>query len=280
VRVIVVGGAVNATLAAKAATATIPIVFSMGSDPVQMGLVTNLSRPGGNVTGVTQISTELTAKRLEMLRELLPSASAIGLLVNPSNPNTQPSVSEMQALANAGGWLLHVVPASSEVELDGAIAKLVELKVDGFLSVTDALLNNIEMAALAARHRIPTIFQNREFAEAGGLMSYGANRAETQRVVADYTSRILEAPSRPNRRSAGHKGRAGHNCEPPGARSDISDRAPRARRRGHQCGSTWRNAARSSLSCGTAAAPLAARAKQQREDAAHRRSHGDGRRRR
>jgi putative ABC transport system substrate-binding protein len=193
VRVIVVGGAVNAPLAAKAATTTIPIVFTMGSDPVQMGVVASLSRPGGNVTGVTQISTELTAKRLEMLRELLPTASGIGLVVNPNNPNTQPSVGEMQALANAGGWSLHVVTASNEGELDGAIAKCVELKAGGFLTATDALFNNyLEIVALAARHRIPTVYQSREFADAGGLMSYGASRAETFRVVADYTSRILK----------------------------------------------------------------------------------------
>jgi putative tryptophan/tyrosine transport system substrate-binding protein len=193
VRVIVVAGAVNATLAAKAATATIPIVFSMGSDPVQMGVVASLSRPGGNVTGVTQITTELTTKRLEMLRELLPTAGGIGLVVNPNNPNTQPSVGEMQALANSGGWPLHVVTASNEGELDGAIAKLVELKAGGFLTATDALFNNyLEIVALAARHRIPTVYQSRELVEAGGLMSYGASRAETSRVVADYTSRILK----------------------------------------------------------------------------------------
>jgi putative ABC transport system substrate-binding protein len=193
VRVIVVGGAVNATLAAKAATATIPIVFTMGSDPVQMGLVPSLSRPGGNVTGVTQISRELMAKRLEMLRELIPAGSAIGLLVNPNNPNTQPSVSEMQALANTGGWLLHVVAAGNESDLDGAIAKLIQLKAGAFLTATDALFNNyLEVVALAARHRIPTIYSGREFVDAGGLMSYGASRAETIRVVADYTSRILK----------------------------------------------------------------------------------------
>jgi putative ABC transport system substrate-binding protein len=193
VRVIVVTGAVNATLAAKAATETIPIVFNMGSDPVQMGLVASLNRPGGNVTGVTSISRELLAKRLEMLRELLPGAGRIGLLVNPNNPNTQASVSEMQALANAGGWLLHVVTAGHEGDLDAAIAKLVQLKADAFLTATDALFSNfLELVALAARHRIPTIYQGREFADAGGLMSYGASRARTQRVVADYTSRILK----------------------------------------------------------------------------------------
>jgi putative ABC transport system substrate-binding protein len=193
VRAIVVSGAVNAALAAKAATETIPIVFSLGSDPVQMGLVASLNRPGGNVTGVTAIGRELLAKRLEMLRELLPGAGGIGLLVNPDNPNTQSSVSELQALANAGGWLLHVVSASSEGDLDAAIAKLVQLKAGGFLTATDALFtNHLEIVALAARHRIPAIYTYRDFTDAGGLMSYGASRAETLRVVADYMNRILK----------------------------------------------------------------------------------------
>jgi putative tryptophan/tyrosine transport system substrate-binding protein len=193
VRAIVVSGAVNAALAAKAATEAIPIVFYVGSDPVEMGLVASLSRPGGNVTGVTAISRELLAKRLEMLRELLPGVSGVGLLVNPDNPNTQPSVSEMQALANAGGWLLHVVTASNEGDLDPAIAKFVQLKAGAFLTATDPLFSNfLGIVALTARHRIPTIYPFRGFAEAGGLMSYGASRAEGLRVVADYTSRILK----------------------------------------------------------------------------------------
>src|SRR5438132_2961282 len=193
VQVIVVGGAVNAVLAAKAATTTIPIVFTVGSDPVEMGLVASLNRPGGNVTGVTQLSTELLAKRLELLRELFPGAGAIGLLVNPNNPNTQPNVNEMQALANAGGWRLHVVTASNEAELGSAIGKFVGMKTDAFLTATDALFNNyFEIVVLAAHHRIPTIHQSHEFVDVGGLMSYGASRAEMQRVIADYTSRILK----------------------------------------------------------------------------------------
>ena len=193
VQVIVVGGATVGVLAAMAATKTIPIVFSSGVDPVQLGLVASLSRPGGNVTGVVSLSQELLAKRLEMLRELHPSASAIGLLVNPNNPNTQPTVSEMQALANAGGWLLHVVTASNEGELDAAIAKLIQLKAGAFLFAGDALFaNQLEIVAVAARHRIPTIYTQREQVEAGGLMSYGSDREEIQRVVADYTVRILK----------------------------------------------------------------------------------------
>jgi putative ABC transport system substrate-binding protein len=193
VRAIVVSGAVNAALAAKAATGAIPIVFYLGSDPVQMGLVASLNRPGGNVTGVTGLGRELLAKRLEMLRELLPGAGGIGLLVNPDNPNTQASVRELQALANAGGWLLHVVAASHEGDLDLAIAKFVQLKAGAFLTATDALFTNyLGMVTLAARHRIPAIYPTREFADAGGLMSYGSSRMEGLRAVADYTSRILK----------------------------------------------------------------------------------------
>jgi putative ABC transport system substrate-binding protein len=193
VQLIIVGGATVGVFAAQAATKTIPIIVSTGNDPVQLGLVASFSRPGGNVTGVSTMSQELLAKRLEMLRELLPSAGVIGLLVNPNNPNTQPSVSEMQALANTQGWLLHVVPASNEGELDAAIAKLVQLKSGAFLFASDSLFaNQLEIVAVAARHRIPTVYTQREQVEAGGLMSYGSSRAEIQRVLADYAVRILK----------------------------------------------------------------------------------------
>jgi putative ABC transport system substrate-binding protein len=157
-----------------------------------MGLVAGLSRPGGNVTGVTTLGRELLAKRLGMLRELLPSAGAIGLLVNPNNPNTHSSLSEMQALANAGGWQLHVVNAGSEGDLDTAMERLVERKAAAFLSAPDQLFSSPEIVTVAARHRIPTIHTGRDLVDVGGLMSYGASREETWRVVADYTSRILK----------------------------------------------------------------------------------------
>src|SRR5262249_22903438 len=192
VQVIITHGAVNSAFAAKDATTTIPIVFGVGSDPVEIGLVASLNRPGGNITGVTSLSRELLSKRLEMLRELLPSADSIGLLVNPNNPNTQSSLSEMQALANAAGWLLHVANASGEGDLDSAIKRLVELKAAAFLAATDQLFSSLEIVAVAARHRIPTIHSTRDLAEVGGLMSYGASRGETAHVVADYTSRILK----------------------------------------------------------------------------------------
>jgi putative tryptophan/tyrosine transport system substrate-binding protein len=194
VAVIVASGAVNAPVTAKEATRTIPIVFMVGSDPVQTGLVASLNRPGGNVTGVTVITRELLAKRLELLRELFPVAAAIGFLVNPSNPNTESSVREMQALAQAGGWILHVVAVRSEAELDTAFATLKAQKTTVFLTGTDALLNSRTdlLAALAARYAIPGISQAREFVEAGGLISYGASRLDTYRQAGTYTGRILK----------------------------------------------------------------------------------------
>jgi putative ABC transport system substrate-binding protein len=194
VAVIVTAGAVNAALAAKAATAAIPIVFGLGSDPVQTGLVTSLARPGGNLTGVTRLSQELLAKRLEILRELLPGAKSIGLLVNPNNPNTAPGVRELQPLAQAGGWALHVVAVGAESDLDKAFATLVQVKAGGFLHATDAFFNSSvdQMVALASRYRIPAIYADREAVAAGGLMSYGSSITDTYRLVGNYTGRLLK----------------------------------------------------------------------------------------
>ena len=191
---IIVFGAVNAAIAAKEATKDIPIVFLVGSDPVQIGLVASLNRPGGNVTGVTLFNTELLAKRLELLRELVPNAATIGLLVNPNNPNTEPNVKELQALAQAGGWLAHVVAARDELELDAAFAALKQRHADGFLWGTDQFLTSRadRIAALAAQHAIPGISSNREFVEAGGLICYGASRVDGYRQVGVYAGRILK----------------------------------------------------------------------------------------
>jgi putative tryptophan/tyrosine transport system substrate-binding protein len=191
---IIAAGALNAAVAAKEATKDIPIVFLVGSDPVQIGLVASLNRPGGNITGVTLFNTELLAKRLELLRELVPNAATIGLLVNPNNPNTEPNVKELQALAQSGGWLLHVVAARDDSELDAAFAALKQWHADGFLWGTDQVLNNRpdRMAALAAKHAIPGIASNREFVESGGLISYGASRVDGYRQVGVYAGRILK----------------------------------------------------------------------------------------
>jgi putative tryptophan/tyrosine transport system substrate-binding protein len=194
VAVIVAVGAVNSVLAAKAASATIPILFQVGSDPIQLGLVTSLARPGGNLTGITSLARELLAKRLEILRELLPNAATIGVLVNPNNPNTEPSVRELQALARAGGWTLHVVAVAGESDFDEAFATLVRLKASAFLHATDQLLSSSydRMVALAARNRIPGIYTQLDATEDGGLMSYGVSGTDLYRLVGIYAGRILK----------------------------------------------------------------------------------------
>jgi putative ABC transport system substrate-binding protein len=187
VAVIVASGAVNSPLAAKAATKTIPVVFLTGSDPVDIGLVTRLNRPGGNVTGVTMISRELELKRLELLLELIPNISVIGLLVNPSNPNTESEVSELQALARSGGWRLQVVAAGAESGFDAAFATLAQQKADAFLVATDSIFfdRRAQIAVLAARYAMPGVYS-------GGLMSYGSSIQDAYRQLGIYTSRILK----------------------------------------------------------------------------------------
>ena len=194
VAVIVAAGAVNAALTAKEATRTIPIIFHVGSDPVQVGLVASLSRPGANITGVTGISRELLGKRLELIRELLPHAAAISFLANPDNPNTASSVQGLETLARAGGWRLQVVPVRNEVELGAAFAKFKENKTEAFLTGTDAFIGTRAptIAALATSYAIPGIHAVREFVDAGGLASYGASSTEANRQVGIYAARILK----------------------------------------------------------------------------------------
>jgi putative ABC transport system substrate-binding protein len=194
VAVIATAGAVNAPLAAKAATTTIPIVFVVGSDPIKSGLVTSLARPGGNMTGFTRLDTELLAKRLEILRELVPNATAIGLLVNPSNPNTEPSVRELQGMAQAAGWVLHVAAAAAEPDLDKAFVALAQARVDAFLNATDALFARSipKMIALADHYRIPAIYLDLDAARNGGLMSYADDLIEDYRLAGGYVARILK----------------------------------------------------------------------------------------
>jgi putative ABC transport system substrate-binding protein len=192
--VIVAGGAVNAALTAKEATRKIPIVFVVGSDPVQMGLVASLNRPGANITGVTVIGRELVAKRLELIRELLPRANVIGFLVNPDNPNTVPTVQELETLARAGGWRLQVVYVRNEAELGAAFATFKNTKTEAFLNGTDGFFASevVLIATLAVSHGIPGIHQSRQFAEAGGLISYGASIPENYRLAGLYVGRILK----------------------------------------------------------------------------------------
>ena len=194
VAVIVVSGVINAALAAKAAVRDIPIIFATGSDPVQFGLVSNLARPGGNVTGVTIRNRELMAKRLEILRELLPNETAVGLLVNPNNLNTDPIVRELREVSQSRGWALHVVAVSSESNLDMAIASLVQAGAGAFMYALDSLFASSfnRLTALASQNRIPAIYHTRDAVENGGLMSYGGRPADEYRLVGQYTARILK----------------------------------------------------------------------------------------
>ena len=183
VSVIATANATAAALAAKGATSTIPIVFTIGADPVQFGLVASLNRPGGNVTGVSFLSNALVAKQLELLREFLPAASELGLLVNPRNPNAESDTKQAKAAAASVGRKIHVVYASTAQDLDTAFAALMEQRVAALVIVPDALFigQREQLAALAARHTTPTIYSNRLYVDAGGLMSYGASQFDAYR---------------------------------------------------------------------------------------------------
>jgi ABC-type uncharacterized transport system substrate-binding protein len=183
-----------ALLAAKAATMTIPIVFLTGSDPVEAGLVASLNRPGGNMTGVSNLTVETGAKQMELLHELVPAATLIALLVNPANPVLADTLSrDLQTAARVMRQQILVVSASTESDIDAAFATLVEQKVGALVVGNDPFFNARpnQLVALAARHAVPAIYPYREFAAAGGLMSYGSNLANTYRLVGVYTGRIL-----------------------------------------------------------------------------------------
>ena len=181
-----------ASLAAKAATTTVPIVFGTGGDPVEAGLVASLNRPGSNVTGASVMNVELGGKRLELLHELLPKASRVSVLVNPKSPLTAPFLATVQAAA--AGRQYEILTASTNREIDVVFGKLVQEHADALLISGDALFTNrcVQLAILAARHAVPAIHGNREFAEAGGLMSYGPNVTEPFRLVGVYTGRVLK----------------------------------------------------------------------------------------
>ena len=184
-----------AALAAKAATTTIPIVFEMASDPIRLGLVAGLSRPGGNVTGVTNAHVEIAPKRLQLLHELVPTVSVIALLVNPANSTVAATYTkEVQAAARTLGLELHVLNASTERDFDGVFAKLIQLRVGGLVIGPDPFFSSRseQLAALAVRHAVPTIYQNREFTVAGGLLCYGGDVTVAYRVAGNYTGRVLK----------------------------------------------------------------------------------------
>jgi putative ABC transport system substrate-binding protein len=187
-------GSTAAAVAAKAATATIPIVFSAGGDPVQIGLVASLNRPGGNVTGVSSMSGELGAKRLGLLQELVPSAARFAVLVNLNNPLTEAFVADVRAAAAALRRQTEVLTASTSHDIDMAFAMLVEKRADALVVGGDPLFvsRRVQLATLTARHAVPTIYPFREDTEAGGLMSYGPSNTDLVRQAGIYTGRVLK----------------------------------------------------------------------------------------
>jgi putative tryptophan/tyrosine transport system substrate-binding protein len=194
VSVIAAVGGTPSALAAKAATATIPIVFSIGSDPVQVGLVNNLNRPGGNVTGFTELNAEVGSKRLALLHETVPQATRIRVLVNPKNPFTEFAIKEAQAAAATLGRQIEIVSTSADDDIDASFASLAQKRVDALLVIPDPLfyLRRTQLATLAAHHALPTMYWDRALVEAGGLMSYGTSITDLVRQAGIYAGRILK----------------------------------------------------------------------------------------
>jgi putative tryptophan/tyrosine transport system substrate-binding protein len=194
VAVIVAIGGEPSVLAATTATATIPIVAAFGTDPVRSGLVSNLRRPGGNITGQSGFQVELEPKKLELLRELRPSATTIAVLVNPNSPNAEMQVNDIQIAARSVGQQIDILKASTIRDIDAAFATLVQMHADALLVATDPFYftRAAQLVVLAARHAILTLYFRREFAAAGGLMSYGSNADDSYRTAGVYAGRILK----------------------------------------------------------------------------------------
>jgi putative tryptophan/tyrosine transport system substrate-binding protein len=194
VKVLLASGGTPSALAAKTATASLPIVFIVGNDPVKLGLVASLNRPGGNIAGVSVMTLELTAKRLELLREMIPTAAIVALLVNPTTSYSEPEIREAQEASRTLGLRLQVLEASSERDIDVAFASLLELRVSALLVSADPFFSSRrnQLVALAARYASPAIYVYRDFAEGGGLMSYGANVADAYRQAGTYVGRVLK----------------------------------------------------------------------------------------
>jgi putative ABC transport system substrate-binding protein len=194
VDVIVTAAGTAGALAAQAATATIPIVFTFVNDPVEVGLVASLARPGGNITGFSNIAAQLAPKRLELLAELVPRAGMVALLVNPNNPVTETEVTNAEEAARAKGVKLVMVKASTEAEIDAAFAALVERQAGALVVSADGLFGNRrgQVVALASRHSLPAIYAGREFADSGGLISFGIDERAVRRQAGIYAGRILK----------------------------------------------------------------------------------------
>jgi len=225
VAVIATPGSSAATLAAKAATTTIPIVFSLGLDPVQLGLVESLSRPGGNITGVNSMSNELVAKRLGLLHELLPKATRLGVLVNPKNPTTESLKKDVEAAATAIGPQIEFFTASTGAEIDTAFASLVQRRTDALVVHPDNLFINrrVQLITLAARHAVPVIYPLRPDAEAGGLMSYGTKLADAHRQAGvSWRTRIARPASILGGSSKARSQRIYRSCSQPSSNSSST----------------------------------------------------------
>jgi putative ABC transport system substrate-binding protein len=194
VTVITATGGEPSALAAKAATATIPIIFTLGGDPVAAGLVASLNRPGGNLTGMTIMALQMGPKRLELLRQLLPNATAMTMLINPAFPTTSAEARELQDAARSLGLQINVQNASTESQIDTAFTTIVQQRASALIVAGDPFLlgQRDQLVRLAARHAIPTMYFLREFVEAGGLMSYGPNIANEYRQAGVYTGRVLK----------------------------------------------------------------------------------------
>jgi putative ABC transport system substrate-binding protein len=195
VTVITAAGGTPSALAAKAATATIPIVFGVAIDPVEIGLVASLSRPGGNLTGVTNLNAEVGPKRLELIYELLPGATSVGVLVDGTTPTLAEAFAlRLQAAADVLGVQIHILYASTESDLDAVFPKLFQLRASGLIVGPGTFFagRSKQLGALSIRHAMPTVFQYREFVAAGGLMSYGSDETEYYRLVGIYVGRILK----------------------------------------------------------------------------------------
>jgi putative tryptophan/tyrosine transport system substrate-binding protein len=192
--VIVTFGGAPAAQAAKAATATIPIVFVTGGDPVQLGLVASLNRPGGNLTGVSALTNTLAAKQLELLHELVPTATLVAFLVNPNNPLTEPNTEDLRAAARSVGQQILLLNAGTDSDIGKAFTTLVQQHAGALIVQSDPLFNSRpeQLATLAARHAVPTIYQFREFAAAGGLMSYGSSLPDGYLQVGTLAGKILK----------------------------------------------------------------------------------------
>ena len=193
VSVIVATGGLPSSLAAKAATNAIPIVFTLGSDPIKFGLVSSLNRPGKNITGVTLFAYLLDAKRVELIHELVPDSNVIALLVNPNSPQAEPQAADVESAANKFGQQLIFLKASTAPEIDNAFQTLVDNQAKALLVSADPFFlgRRNQLVAEAARHSTPTIYEWREFADAGGLMSYGVSLPDAYRQAGDYVGRIL-----------------------------------------------------------------------------------------